>query len=337
MKVKIIIFLAVLLFLLFFLMIKSPKENFIQQDFHHLGLDSAMLYTSYHTIDAKNSDRKIAFPPSFLTAYLQNTTRDSLLLFGYRCSQSDTAGFFSHYQSLPAMIKNLLNQKLIGIYFYENLLIDGFLHTIYNRTDKYYVIVCNKKILNKDLSEYLSDKENSRFVPSSYRINVNIADTTLNAFFYVLLHEYFHIFDFENKLSIPFDELTDCSKNISSFVTKYWRYPTTPQETAFNNHYLIGDLYNKVSNKLIDSSFVVPIYTELSNGNFASYYSTTSYAEDVAEYLALYYITQCLKSDYTIEVYHEAENLLFYRPYENQRLLKRFGDLPKNVQSLLIK
>ena len=132
MKKNIIISLAIFCLLLFFLMIKYPNKKVAYQDSRHIELDSAMLYASYQTTDAGKNNCKIAFPPSFLTAYLQDNkvTNDSILL-GYCCEQSDTIGFSDYYRSLPTNIKDLLDQNLIGIYFFENLSLDGFLHTVY--------------------------------------------------------------------------------------------------------------------------------------------------------------------------------------------------------------
>ncbi|HMG10761.1 MAG TPA: hypothetical protein VK609_19750 [Mucilaginibacter sp.] len=222
------------------------------------------------------------------------------------------------FGGLTPLHKRVLLAHLRSISFLDDMPNTALTSTI-NPKDPFplFDITFRAGILKQNLSEWITEKERTCFNTTGSNISVSIEAGTLDAITYVLLHETTHVVD--GSLEITPGKNSGIVP-LNSFVTGVWVDRTTIAP-AFHEHFLDSTRFRRakvLSIKLADS-----VYTALEHTPFVSLYSTSSWHEDLAEFVSVYNFTKLKKQPFRI-VLHDANKEIFsYEPMKSKLVRKR--------------
>lgn len=169
---------------------------------------------------------------------------------------------------------------------------------------------------NLDLQTWASWKEQlsfggttNSFAPADNlpRVETSSASNVSEFLYFVIAHEFGHIFDFANGLNRTSDCTTpnpkpgtgDCALAPGTWGALSWERTTKPlAQNDFSNR--TGLCFYNCTHPL-SAENVSQVYTDLSQTNFISTYATTQPWDDFADSLAYYLISQNLNASYIID------------------------------------
>ncbi len=231
-------------------------------------------------------------------------------------------------EMLPPLHKKVMKERLIGIYFINNFLGSGGADWVADgKKNLYFYLVINPRLLMmKDLSEMLTWRERSCFIDDGdVRISVNCG-SGVNQMTYVMLHEGAHIVDYACRIT-PYveKELMDFypeSRGETGFVKGIWKSINEP----VGRHDFRKDVtfYGFNKGPRIKSSDAPSVYRVLAGSPFVSLYGSQNWAEDLADFVTFYHITEKMKIPYVISVVVKGKEIINYRPMDNPEVNKRF-------------
>lgn len=233
-------------------------------------------------------------------------------------------------EKLPPVYKKVLKRRLIGIYFVENLLGSGWTDWIVDENNNVYsYIAMNPVQLKYNLSEWISIKENTCFIKDNpdYQIKVDCG-TNQPGLLYIMLHELSHVIDYaENYTPYVEPNLKDYIKmkvKEKDFTKNIWKDYRLPIEKY---NYKLRDkvtFYGFSKGPKIKISQSEEVYKQLSKTPFASLYSTKLWADDFAEYITFYHMTQKMGIPFKINIYNKDELIYSYEPMKSSLVQKRY-------------
>lgn len=226
------------------------------------------------------------------------------------------------FNALPPLHQRILKEHLINISF-----LDGMPNTALTAPIKgsdphlLFDMTIRAATISQSASEWLTEKERSTWKNDSTGLSVSIDAGTMNAINYIVLHEATHVVD---------GTLRSLEKDTAG------KPLPGPMTTAFTT-----GIWNDIRNfapawqhTLIDSSRfrtgrpqpysnALGIYQALQKSPFVSLYGTASWHEDLAEYIAVYHLTQKEKQPFRITLIQNGKNIWTYEPMKNKRVLER--------------
>jgi len=203
---------------------------------------------------------------------------------------------------LPEPVRKLAAERIIGIYAVDALGTSGYAEAVKDETgnEKYVIIVLDEKaLLARTANEWATWKENSAFKPipgNNNRmqaiIELDQADTVVNAIRYVLLHEIGHALGLASHVhpswdigkpapvELPFPRLSwtldDKGRIVSLFDKQF------PERASIS--------YYSFEKARLSSDQIVPVYQKLyDHTNFPTLYAATNQWEDFAESFVTYF------------------------------------------------
>lgn len=169
---------------------------------------------------------------------------------------------------------------------------------------------------------------------SDFEVNINCG-TNYNGFLYILLHESTHLVDYIERIT-PYveDEFKDEQHAIEKnhFVNNVWQNYNTPIDDYNFTEQKNITFYNINNGPKIKITDAVKTYQELSTTPFVSLYGSQNWAEDLAEYMAFYHLTQILKQPFDIQVYENKKRIYQYEPFSSRLVLKRYDTVKQFYQ-----
>jgi len=290
-----------------------------------------------HRLDSYRFDKnssfisRVSMPPPLVLDYLKKLDSRSdyePYLPGKREKHAMEKGF----ALLPELNREVLEKRLIGVYFIKNFTGNGLCEWVMDRDGRVFVfLVFNPSSLKKTISGLLTEKEKTCFIndDSSIRIDVDCG-TKYPGFYYILLHESTHAVDYVLNITPYVDEsyrrYAKKEKSETEFTEDYWRgYSASKAHFIFSNRvsfYHIGKPDLKISE-------AVAVYEDLARSPFVSLYGSMSWAEDLAEMVAFYHITSILKEPFGVYVFRKKEKIFAIYPMAGPSVIKRFPLLKK--------
>jgi len=221
---------------------------------------------------------------------------------------------------LPVLHKKILKSHLRSINFLDSMPNTALTSTV-NPQDKFKIfdITIRAEILKQNISEWLTEKENTCFDTIGSNIKLLIDGGKMNALAYVLLHETTHIIDGSLDIIPRSDTLT------SDFTNKIWSGRTIVSAIYQDN--ILDSLAFRRGGKILSIHNAVDIYTRLKQTPFASLYSRNSWHEDLAEYITIYYFTQRLDQPLRIILKKGNEIIFEYEPMRSELVKERIKRL----------
>jgi hypothetical protein len=249
----------------------------------------------------------------------------------YKIAEHEKLLFINYCNFLPSAYIELLNNKVIAIYFIENFKGGGMTNYLFDENDNMYItLYFNPEIFEKTISEFISYRDNSIFHSDDVIVSIEIGGE-YKALLYILLHELSHVYDYYNHVT-PFTEpalknIISHSKRTTEFVNGIWKNYYSPME-RYNKGYWQNISFYDIGERINDTG-IIQMYDELMETPFVSIYSTQNWAEDFAEYYTYYYLKNYLNMEYKTKIYRKGILERNYNLKENNLINKRFGIMEK--------
>lgn len=286
---------------------------------------------SFPVIQGKDLASRMYTPPSFVVKYLRELDGrgdysplrpdDEM-----RQSMADAVELF------PPLVKRMLEERLLGIFFINNFLGSGFTDWAVDDKNRIYAfIVLNSEILEKDITRALTEKEITCFKPSQEYDLTFECGHDLSGLFYILLHESVHVADYTLGIT-PYTEeairkFRDRGISESEFVAGTWSdyssliaaFPYRPKIT----------FYGMSNGPLIPMSEAPDMYRSLAWTGVVSLYGTLNWAEDLAEYVTFYHLSEIMKKNVEIHIKRNGEEIYLFEPMKNQAVRSRMHSIER--------
>lgn len=221
------------------------------------------------------------------------------------------------FTMLPPLHMSVLKNHLRNISFLDNMPIAAVTSPVNEKDDfRLFDIIFNASILKQTASEWLTEKERKCFKKDSSGISVSIEAGSMNALVYVLLHEATHIVDGAKRI-LP-QQWKDNNRNsiIPGIAATTWSNSLTLLP-AFEHHILKTNRYRH-GGKVFSWDQALSVYSALKRTPLVSIYSTSSWHEDLAEYLTVYHFTNKLGQPFKIILNENRKVIFSYEPMESE-------------------
>lgn len=232
--------------------------------------------------------------------------------------------FNSYIDLLPRAHQAVFSKKLLAVYLIDGFSGAGLANWVVDREGRtYYYIILNTALFTVSLDDWLSYKNDSQFDMSAASPTIRVqTQTDYKALMYGLLHEGAHIVDIEMELTPYFDmyhrRLIGRPQKFSRFTDRVWVRWLQPAEQYDFIHR--GDLnpYGSVPRKgNIPRSELAVMFSQLIKTPFVSFYSGTSWNEDLADYVAFHYIERKLGGAISVELLRSGSVIDRYAPIKS--------------------
>lgn len=283
--------------------------------------------------DLKFSER-VKEPPGFIMKYVRELDQKEYTHYMPRAKElklMDKA--FTH---LPPLLKRMLDERLIEIYFINDFLGSGMTDWVVDKERNIYcVMYFNPVTVKMDMSEWLTWKEMTCFIKDNKDISVQIeAGEKYSAFTGILLHEAVHVADYVKHITPCVEDNTRALSAVKGekiqdtpFVKGTWEGLSSPvNDFDFPGRKDIS-FYTLGGGPKIKISDARSLYESLSRTPFTSLYGSMSWAEDVAEFLLFYHLSQKMKQPYIISVLDKGKVVYSLQPMKGAGVRERFPDM----------
>jgi hypothetical protein len=242
---------------------------------------------------------------------------------------------------LPAWFDAMLKERLVGIYFVENLLGTAFSELVLDKADKVHVFIAiNPATLRTGLSAWMTAREASCFsgaAGSSSGADGVFVDCgeTYQALLYALVHECGHVADYVYHYTPyvePIIEELGLGVRGTPFVESIWKEYATPDARADFPGRADVTFYGIGGGPKIPLADAAGLYQHLSTSPFPSLYAAQNWAEDFAECFTWYFITDRLGQSYRVGIRSGGKVETEYEPIYGARVVHRFPQLDPVVQ-----
>jgi hypothetical protein len=287
---------------------------------------------SYTFKPTKSLAERVQPTPDFLINYLMKIDKRKDYT-SYTISKAEGAIINGYLLKLPPLHRKILKKRLIGIYFVSNLIGSGWMdYVLSDNNDLYAIIIINPLTIGKSLSTWLTYRENTCFSNRSSQIRVEVdCGKEFSGLMYVLLHETTHIVDFILQytpyVSPEMPKLNGFKVKYSGFVEGIWEgYRKPLKKYDFANRENLT-FYGVNNGPKIDVTDAVMLYRQFANTPFVSLYGSQSWAEDFAELITFYHLTERLHQPFTINYYENEEKTFNYSPMKSAKIQNRINKI----------
>jgi hypothetical protein len=240
---------------------------------------------------------------------------------------------------LPAWFDAMLKERLVGIYFVENLLGAAFTEFVLDEKDTVHAFIAvNPATLRTGLSEWMTLREASCFQPGSGADAPSVfveCSGSYTALLYALVHECGHVADHVYHFT-PYVEPTIKELGLgvaaTPFIANVWTDYAKPESRADFPGRADVTFYKTGGGPKIPVASAAGLYRSLEGSPFPSLYAAQNWAEDFAECFTWYFFTDRLRQSYKIGVKRGAAVEVSYEPIYWSRVVHRFPQLDPVVQ-----
>lgn len=244
---------------------------------------------------------------------------------------------------LPAQVKRLLQRKLAGIYFAEDVGGTGFTEEIVDADSKPaagFVVLDSALLSGQMANAWASWKENTPFMPQSgfellAEIEGRSDDNRKNAIQYILLHELGHVLAIGEKIHPPW---TMEPKDVQStadlpYFSLSWTVAKEDNRYAavFDRDFARRKDVVYYFGAKLPAAQMVDIYSTLETTNFPTLYAASNPADGWAEAFVTYVHTVLMYKPFAIRIYRNGKIAKNYescwtekRCAEKKAILERF-------------
>lgn len=242
---------------------------------------------------------------------------------------------------IPAIILNLLDKPLLGVYFARGLGSSAITDIVLS-TDGTILgsitLLDADAFLHRSANEWANWKENSPFLPNApYTIDVLIEtpedDNRKNAIQFLLLHEFGHV------LTAKSDFLPDWWIGAKKFKsTEEYDYLSLSWQIAmsgeiipllredFPNRELISYYASEQSDQRQGGNLILEIYRALEKTSFPTLYASTNAYDDFAEGFVTYVHHVLMKKPFEINIKSHHETIMQFADFwSSQRARKKLN------------
>lgn len=227
---------------------------------------------------------------------------------------------------LPPKIWALFGERLVGLYFVENLGGTGFTDYVLDQEGKpvaAYVVFDAAVLARTTANEWATWKENTPFKPdAAYTLNARIeadsGDNRKNAIQFILLHELGHVLSVGTDIHPPWNVEPNETANDARYPFFYLSWRTDRRGNKYQSVFdaAFPQRLNTVYyfGARLSAADMVPAYVNLENTNFPSLYAATHPGDDFAESFATYVHVVLMKRPWQIEIARNGKVVRTLKP-----------------------
>lgn len=238
---------------------------------------------------------------------------------------------------LPRRHRDVLARRLIAIYCIENFTGSGMADWVLGPGDEVYaVLILHPRVFRMSASGLIGLRASSAFADDDPESVLEVdLDTAVSALEYIVLHESTHIVDYAERHTPCVEpsmlELLGPSENETPFTDAVWTaYDETAQDFDFPHR---GKLryYGLGGQPLVSNRELASAYAHLARTPFVSLYASSNWAEDFAEYVTFFYLTQVRGYSYALRVRQAGEVVVELEPMRSPAVLDRARHLDRDL------
>ena len=216
------------------------------------------------------------------------------------------------FDGIPDPIKRLLEPKLAGIFFADDIGGTGF--TEATADNKLGFVVLDHTVLAKQTANaWATWKDNTPFRPdNAWELQTRIAerarDDRLHAIQYILLHEIGHVLSIGRGVHPPWTappKDVDLSKY--HFFGLSWKVEDGRYATRFDADFPRRGEVRFYFGAKLDAADMLPVYESLEKTSFPTLYAATHPADDFAESFASYVHVAMMGRDHEVRLYRHGK------------------------------
>lgn len=311
----------------------------------------AMNLKTYRFDPASPMAQRIGPAPDFVLKHLRGADgRDDYE--AYEPTDADRELALQYLDLLPAWFDAMLKERLVGIYFVENLLGSSCTEFVLDKDDTVYAFIAvNPATLAAGLSEWMTAREASCFsgaaaggasgagsggAASGAGAAVFVdCGASYRALLYALVHECARVADYVYHYT-PYVEPTIEELGLGAgetpFVEGIWTDYAKPEARADFEGRTDVAFYGTGGGPKIPLADAAALYERLANSPFPSLYAAQNWAEDFAECFTWYFFTDRLGERYQVGIRRGDAVEVAYEPIYWSRVVHRFPQLDSVVQ-----
>ena len=250
----------------------------------HQSLDQMIKGMPAHNFDSYDFGAegplisRVRLIPDFVLAYLKEMDQIETYM-PYQPTDKEMSMIAEYLSLLPPLHKEVLQERLLGIFFVENFLGSGLGDFALDENNEVYTfLVLNPETMKKDISAWMTYRENTCFSPddSTFRVEVDCG-TEYTGLLYILLHETTHLVDYSIGYT-PYVEkwmtelqIRDLSQT-STFTDGIWKDYSAPTQAADFTLRKNITFYGLNDGPKIDISDAQALYEQFASSSFMSLY-----------------------------------------------------------------
>jgi hypothetical protein len=278
-------------------------------------------------------------PTSSLESRVKETPETVLKMFdepgatvptAHALTEAERRKLSAAFAALPPLHRRVLSERLRSVSFLDGMPNTALTSPV-NPGEPYrlYHITIRAGILREDVSEWLTWKERTCFEAAGSPLSVAVEAGKIDAIFYVLLHEATHVVDDCLRITpaVTAGDKAAAGAPASAFTEGVWSGRTTP------SHRYRDPLLERVRYRAGGQPFAIDqadsVYASLRRTPFASLYGSSNWYDDLAEYVALYHLTEVLKQPYRIVIRKEGKEAFAYEPMKSDIVRGRFDQMKR--------
>jgi hypothetical protein len=233
------------------------------------------------------------------------------------------------FAALPPLHRRILSERLRSVSFLDGMPNTALTSTV-NPEEPYrlFDITIRAPILKQTASEWLTWKEQSMFDTAGSTLSVSIEAGKRDAIIYVLLHEATHIVDACLGINPPILTGTHSAADApqpTAFTKGVWADHGTPAEIYHDE--LRERIRFRPGGSTLPVSQAEAVYGSLSRTPFVSLYGSSSWGEDLAEYVAVYHWTMVMKQPFRIVIRKAGRRVYSYEPMKSSLVRSRIDQM----------
>ena len=219
------------------------------------------------------------------------------------------------FDELPQPVKNLLTNKLLGIYFIEDIGGTGFTDMVFDLHGNPvagFVVLDPSVLMKQKANDWATWKENTPFMPGrEFRLVAEIETASQNnrknAIQYILLHELAHVISIGGLIHPMWNTQPKDVPSLSpyAFFQLSWTRSkdSSRYESLFDAEFPQRKDVVYYFGARLGASQMLRTYESLERTNFVTLYGATKPGDDFAEAFVTYVHTVVMKRPFTIRLY----------------------------------
>jgi hypothetical protein len=219
--------------------------------------------------------------------------------------------------SLPAKVRVLVKDKLVGVYVVKNLGTSGYTESILNAQGEPVagVIVLGASLFDQSGNTWASWRDSTAFIPNfRFSIRTTIAAKGENdieaAVQFLLIHELGHVYSIGTNVHPDwYRDLAEIDLSEYPFSSLSWEIDEDSKQyrSHFDDQFWQREKLGFYQKAKIPANQIADTLKQLGSTNFVSIYATTRPEEDFAETFAIYAHTELMAKPYKVEALTDGE------------------------------
>jgi hypothetical protein len=289
------------------------------------------------TVSASTARRYDLDPRSPLDSRFRQTPASVLKMFADDGTNAPTAHVLTDderlklanaFASLPPLHRRVLGERLRTVSFLDGMPNTALTSTV-NPGEPYklFDITIRAAILHQNISQWLTEKERTCFDMTGSPLSVSIEAGKRDAILYVLLHEGAHIVDSSLGLTPPMssDLKPGGIQPATSFTVGVWSESSVPLPLYRDS--LREQARFHAGGKVLPVDQAESIYASLRRTPFVSLYGSRNWYEDLAEYVAVFHLTEKLGEPFRVVVRNQEKEIFAWEPMKSDLVRARAGQM----------